>query len=75
MVARDVIHFCTLGGHTDDLFQNLEVGGRKVALAELPYINDVPVEDEFFRLDTTQVSNQLVCLTAISTQMDIRNYS
>ena len=50
------------------------MGRGKIALAKLPNIDDIAVEDEFFGLYTAQISDELVRLTPVSTQVHIRDY-
>jgi hypothetical protein len=39
--------------------------GRKIALAKLPNIDDIAIEDELLGLYTAQISDELVRLTPI----------
>ncbi len=57
------------------MFYNLHVRLRPISLAELPHINDITIQNEFFGSDCFKISEELLCSTAIGAEMNIGNYN
>jgi hypothetical protein len=51
MITCDVYHFCILARHTKNLLDHRHMGFRKIALIELPNVNDVAIQYQGFRFD------------------------
>jgi len=49
------------------------MGFWEIALAELPNVNNVPIEDKVLRLYTVQISDELFGMATIGPEMDIGN--
>lgn len=65
MISSDIEHFRAPRGHPDDLSEHFEVGRGEIPFAELPNVNDVPVQDQLLGLDAIQISNEFVGVTTV----------
>ena len=73
MVAWDVIDFYSMRQHACDFFHNGHVFFGKILFGELPDINDIAVENEFFWSNTFEVANKFRGMTAVGSKMHVRN--
>ncbi len=73
VVAREVVDRGFLGNHLHDLLDHLHVRLGPVPLVELPYVYDVPVEDQHARLYALEVLQQFLGLAPIGAQVNIRD--
>lgn len=73
MVAWDVIDFYSVRQHARDFFHDGHVFFGEILFRELPDINDIAVENEFFWSDTFEVANKFRGVTAVGSKMHVRN--
>jgi hypothetical protein len=71
VISRNVNHLYALREHVRYFFDHADMILRKIALAELPDIDDVTVQDQFFRADALQVAHQFLCMAAIRAKVRI----
>ncbi len=57
------------------MFYHLHVRLRPISLAELPHINDITIQNDFFGPDRFQISKKFFCAAAIGAEMNIGNYN
>lgn len=74
VIAREVIDRHVAGDDLDDLLDDLHVLLGPVALAKLPNVDDVAIEDQRARLNAAQVAHQFAGAAAIGAEVYIRNY-
>src|SRR5262249_473402 len=75
MIASNIYDTCSRAQHADDLFDYLHVCCRKIALAELPAIDNVPVEDEDLWRNAFKIVDDLLRMAAVSAKVEIRQYN
>ena len=74
MIAGQVVYGDLLCNEFDKLLDHEHVITGPVSFAELPYINDIPIEDENTRLYAFEVFDQFVRLAAVCAEVYIGDH-
>ena len=71
VIAADIIDAGAFGQESHDVADDHRMRVGPEAPVKLPYIDNVPVKHENFRLDAAQVAHQFFCPAPMGTEMNI----
>lgn len=71
MISRDVVDFFALADPVDDMPHNFHVTLRPVPFAELPDINDIPIEDYNPGSDGLEIREEVFGAATVGAQVNI----
>jgi len=71
VVPREINNFSALGQQARDMLDDLHVGLRPIALAELPHINNVTIQNEGLGGDGLEIAKKLLCMASVSAQVNV----
>jgi predicted nicotinamide N-methyase len=71
VIAGNIYYPGALAEKVEDLFDHLQMRGRKIMLAELPSIYDITVQNKDLGRNAPEILNDLIGMTSISAQMEV----
>src|ERR1039457_6060871 len=74
MVSGYIYNFCILCYKSGQVADHHEVMLGEIAFSELPDVDNVSVKDQQFRMNAAEVYQQFFCMTAESSEVDIRDH-
>src|SRR5690242_2315766 len=75
VISGDVICLYAFAHPTHQMFDDLHVAFWPIPFTELPYVNNITIQNNSLRLNTSQILKQFFCVTSIRSQMNIGNYN